>query len=232
MHQVSSFGRDPDRGGDWLGLRPAAARRKRVVVAPGETHPMAQLPGAGLITRVWMTTLLPLRRRALRDLVLRFAWDGEAQPSVECPFGDFFGAPFGREVAYDAAPMGIVGGGFLSRWPMPYAAGARLEILNDGNATIDPLFYQVTYHELDAPAALPRELAAREPDAVRRALHRRRGARRRALRRLPRRPAEPRVVAASRSARGRVPARLRPGDARGSGAHLGGRRGDRLAAGH
>ena len=153
MRQVSSFGRDPDRGGDWLGLRPVAARRKRVVVAPGETHVMARLPGAGLITRVWMTTLLPLRRRALRDLVLRFAWDGEAQPSVECPFGDFFGAPFGREVAYDAGPIGIVGGGFLSRWPMPYAAGARLEVLNDGTATIEPLFYQVTYYELAAPAA-------------------------------------------------------------------------------
>jgi hypothetical protein len=155
IRQASSFGRDPERGGDWLGLRPAAARRKRVVVAPGETHVMAQPPNAGLVTRLWMTTLLPPRRRALRDLALRFFWDGEADPSVECPFGDFFGAPFGREVAYDAGPMSILGGGFLSRWPMPYAAGARLEVRNDGAATIDPLYYQVTFYELAAPPGTP-----------------------------------------------------------------------------
>ena len=151
--QASSFGRDPRRGGDWLGFRPAEARRKRVLVAPGETHVLAALPGAGLVTRVWMTTSPWSRNRGLRDLVLRFFWDGEAQPSVECPFGDFFGAPFGRAVSFDAAPTAIVGGGFVGRWPMPYATGAHLEVVNDGPTTIDPLFYQVTFYELDAVPA-------------------------------------------------------------------------------
>ena len=67
---------------------------KRILIAPGETHTMASLSGAGMITRIHMTTLLPFNAHALRNLVLRFYWDGEKDPSVESPFGDFFGAPF------------------------------------------------------------------------------------------------------------------------------------------
>ena len=151
MRQVSSFDRDPDRGGTWHGLRPAVARRKRVLLAPGETHTIGELTGAGMITRMWMTTLLPLNLHALRNLTLRLYWDGEPQPSVDCPFGDFFGAPFGRYVGYVAEPMSLTSGGFNCIWPMPYASGARLEISNDGPGTVDPLFYQVTFYELDAP---------------------------------------------------------------------------------
>lgn len=149
--QLSSFGRDPDRGGTWFGLRPAAARQKRIALAPGETHVLGAPSGAGVITRLWMTTMLPLQRRALRDVVLRFYWDREQHPSVECPFGDFFGAPFGHYATYSSEPMTVASGGFTCQWPMPYVSGARLEMTNEGTATIDPIFYQVTFDELDAP---------------------------------------------------------------------------------
>ena len=94
--QASSFGRDPDRGGEWCGMRPAEARIKRIMLAPGETHIMASLTGPGMVTRINMTTLLPFNAHALRNLVLRFYWDGETQPSVGSPFGDFFGAIYQR----------------------------------------------------------------------------------------------------------------------------------------
>jgi hypothetical protein len=149
--QASSLGRDPDRGGTWCGLRPAPARGKRILLEPGETHAMASLQGAGLITRLWMTTLLPFNPNVLRDLVLRFYWDGEAQPSVESPLGDFFGAPFGRYASYVAAPLSLTSGAFNCLWPMPYASAARLEVTNEGSRSVDPLFYQVTYYELEAP---------------------------------------------------------------------------------
>lgn len=149
--QSSSFGRDPERGSSWLGLRPGPAKRKRVLLAPGETHTLAAPAGAGLITRLWMTTFLPTNAHALRGLVLRFFWDGESHPSVECPFGDFFGAPFGRYRAYISQPMSLTSGGFNCLWPMPYAAGARLEVANEGTRTVEPFFYQVTYYELDRP---------------------------------------------------------------------------------
>ena len=149
--QASSFDRDPERGGTWFGFRPLIARRKRIQIDPGETHTMASLKGAGLITRLWMTTFLPTNSHALRSLVLRFYWDDESQPSVECPFGDFFGAPFGRYVYYTAQPMSLTSGAFNSLWPMPYDSSARLEITNEGTAAVEPFFYHVTYYQIDEP---------------------------------------------------------------------------------
>ena len=154
--QASSFGHDPDRGSDWGGYRHREALIKRVLIAPGETRTMASLSGAGIITRIWMTTLLPFNKHALRNLVLRFYWDGENQPSVESPFGDFFGAPFGAYQPYVSAPMSLTAGAFNCLWLMPYAKGARLEITNEGPSIIDPFFYNITYQELteDPPSSL------------------------------------------------------------------------------
>jgi Protein of unknown function (DUF2961) len=145
--QATSFGRDPQRGDDWGGLRHFEARRKRILIAPGETHVMASLSGAGMITRIWMTTFLPFNAHALRDLVLRFYWDGENHPSVESPFGDFFGAPFGSYQPYVSAPLSLTAGAFNCLWLMPFADGARLEITNEGSSIVDPFFYNITYQE-------------------------------------------------------------------------------------
>ena len=124
--QASSFGRDAYRGSNWSGNRHMEACIKRILLAPGETHVMASLAGAGMITRIHMTTLLPFNNKALRNLVLRFYWDGEKLPSVESPFGDFFGAPFGVYQPYASAPMSLTAGAFNCLWLMPYANGARL----------------------------------------------------------------------------------------------------------
>jgi len=150
-HQLSSFDRDPSRGSTWAGLRPPASLRKRVLVQPGETHVLASLTGHGMITRLWMTTFLARNRHALRGLVLRFYWDGEIRPSVECPLGDFFGAPFGKYLSYVSEPLGLTGGGFCSFWHMPFEGQARLEVTNEGSAAVDPLFYQLTFDELAKP---------------------------------------------------------------------------------
>jgi D-arabinan exo alpha-(1,3)/(1,5)-arabinofuranosidase (non-reducing end) len=150
--QATSFGRDPHRGSNWGGLRSMEARIKRVLLAPGEMHTMASLSGAGMVTRIWMTTLLPFNAHALRDLVLRFYWDGETNPSVQSPFGDFFGAPFGAYQPYASAPMSLTAGAFNCLWLMPYAKGARLEVTNEGAKLVDPFFYNITYQDLpDGP---------------------------------------------------------------------------------
>jgi hypothetical protein len=147
IRQFSSFDRDPTRGGTWWATRPAPAKRKRILLEPGEVHTMAALTGPGLVTRLWMTTLVPVNRHALRDLVLRFYWDSEAEPSVLCPMGDFFGAPFGRYVPYVSAPTSLGSGGFSSSWLMPFATGARLDVTNEGTAVVDPLYYQLVVRQ-------------------------------------------------------------------------------------
>ncbi|HLO34028.1 MAG TPA: glycoside hydrolase family 172 protein [Anaerolineales bacterium] len=153
--QVSSFGRDPERGSRWGGYRHMEALIKRILIAPGETHTMAVLSGPGMITRMTMTTLLPFNVHALRNLVLRFYWDGETHPSVESPFGDFFGAPFGTYQPYASAPLSLTAGAFNCLWLMPYESGARLDITNEGSKVVDPFFYNITYQELPEEAPSP-----------------------------------------------------------------------------
>src|SRR5687768_10747812 len=72
--------------------------RKDVDIAPGETLTLCRLEGAGRIVRFWLTLPLLGQRFALKDAVIRMRWDGEADPSVEVPLGDFFGAAFGKAV--------------------------------------------------------------------------------------------------------------------------------------
>jgi hypothetical protein len=153
--QVSSY-RGDLRGFDLAKLRPAAARQKRILLEPGETHTMASLAGPGLITRIWVTGVPypPLSR--LRDVVLRCFWDGEREPSVACSVADFFGAPFGSARSYVSAPLSYTSGGFTSNFPMPYESVARIEVTNEGDRVVDPFFYAVTYYDLET--AVPTDL--------------------------------------------------------------------------
>jgi len=58
-------------------------------IPPGQTLELADIPGAGCIRHIYFTGLGG--PHYLRDMVLRMYWDGEDNPSVEVPFGDFFG---------------------------------------------------------------------------------------------------------------------------------------------
>ena len=61
-------------------------------IAPGATLLLGQIDGAGSIQQIWMT---PAGVR-WRDLILRIYWDGQREPSVEAPLGDFFACGWGR----------------------------------------------------------------------------------------------------------------------------------------
>lgn len=158
--QLSSH-RGDLRGSGMAGLRPAAARAKRVLLEPGETHTLAAIDGPGLITRIWVTGVpyRPLSR--LSDLVLRCFWDGEASPSVLCSVADFFGAPFGSARSYVSAPLSYTSGGFVSSFPMPFASAALLQVTNEGDRVVDPFFYAATFYHLDQPPETPLRMHAR-----------------------------------------------------------------------
>jgi len=75
----------------------------------------------------------PADRDVLRELVLQIKWDGETQPSVWCPLGDFFGTAPGAN-PYQSFPCGLAEDGwFYARWYMPFAKSAEVKILNEGN---------------------------------------------------------------------------------------------------
>ncbi|MBW2255329.1 MAG: DUF2961 domain-containing protein [Deltaproteobacteria bacterium] len=114
-----------------------------------------------------MTLPLTGQGPVLKDAVLRVYWDGESDPSIETPLGDFFGASFGRPRRLVSAHLVITGGAYLCRFEMPFNTGARIEVENQGSRPLRHLFFQVGYLEEPArttPGGARRGLARRAED--------------------------------------------------------------------
>jgi hypothetical protein len=79
---LSFSGASVDLGQGWK-VRPF------VKVPAHQTVTMMDVDGPGIIEHIWMATA-PSWEGNGRASVLRFYWDGEAQPSVETPMTDFF----------------------------------------------------------------------------------------------------------------------------------------------
>ncbi len=106
---------------------------KQVKIAPGQTVTVAQFEGQRAITGI--DASLPVAEGdldTLRELTLHLYWDGESQPSVWAPFGDFFGTAPGVN-KYESFPLGVTDSGFYSRWYMPFGKGAQIKVTNDGD---------------------------------------------------------------------------------------------------
>ena len=102
--------------------------RVTVTVPPGTTLPLHTVGGNRAITGIRAQVELPAPpedRRALRELALSIRWDGEGQPSVWSPLGDFFGAAPGV-CFYRTLPLGVTDGGLYCHWFMPFAERAEL----------------------------------------------------------------------------------------------------------
>jgi hypothetical protein len=155
MRQVSSQGRQvpPDFMAKAIGVGEPG---KSVLIQPGETYTVTEIKGAGTILRIWMTIIQPIPGMPTNFnhyLVLRFYWDGEETPSVEVPFGDFFGVPWGKYTHYIAEPLSCTSGGYNCRFPMPFERGCRIEVINQAAEPCPALFFQVQYLELDEQPA-------------------------------------------------------------------------------
>ncbi len=126
----------------------------RLHIESGETRIIADIEGAGCITHIWVTLAMdcvPEEKDFLRKIVLRMFWDGEKNPSVEAPIGDFFGMGHARSKNFVSAPLQMSpedGKGFNCWFPMPFAKGARLEVLNECEATC-LFYYYVDYEAYD-----------------------------------------------------------------------------------
>jgi hypothetical protein len=118
-------------------------------IAPGGTLTLCELQGPGQIDHIWIT-IAARERRYSRLLVLRMYWDGEQNPSVECPLGDFFGIGHGVDVPYDSLPVRISseGRGRNCYWPMPFRKSARITVTNEGRLPVDAFYYYVDWHKV------------------------------------------------------------------------------------
>ncbi len=124
-----------------------------VWIAPGETKTIADIPGTGIIRRFYVAPYSTDRNR-FRKVVLRMYWDGQKDPSVEVPLGDFFGSGLGtlryfHSIAMDVNP-GFSGYDFdamVSYLPMPFANGARITVENDGGIKDFLLWFHIEYEQ-------------------------------------------------------------------------------------
>ncbi|MBE3558658.1 MAG: DUF2961 domain-containing protein [Ktedonobacteraceae bacterium] len=118
-----------------------------IKLAPGSLTTLAEITGSGALQHIWMTT----HPRHWRQLVLRAYWDGEQQPSLECPYGDFFACGWCELCHINSLPIAVnPAGGMNSYWPMPFRQSARITIENLGTEEA-VLYYQIDYALTEVP---------------------------------------------------------------------------------
>ena len=127
-----------------------------VRVPAGETFVMADVKGEGAIQQIWLTPA-----GTWRHAILRIYWDGEAEPSVECPVGDFFACGWGQYAQVSSLPVCVnPGSAFNCYWEMPFRKGFKMTIENiaakprTGEAPTTnqfTVYYQVNYTLTDVP---------------------------------------------------------------------------------
>ena len=120
-------------------------------IAPGDTLTLAELQGPGCIRHIWVT-IASDEQNFLRKLALRMYWDGEQNPSVEAPIGDFFGVGHGIATHYISLPLAMITArGFNCYFPMPFNKSARITVTNDGRQPVGAFYYHVDYETYDKP---------------------------------------------------------------------------------
>jgi len=150
----------------WLGDLPRAKdyRYKRVgswdqtganadarQIEPGETITILDEKGPALISHIWITISSP-ERYHLKKLVLRAYWDGESEPSVETPIGDFFGLGNGEYFLYQSLPLAVGSAQALnSYFPMPFNKSARITVTNEGRQKAGAFYYNMDLRVYDQP---------------------------------------------------------------------------------
>jgi hypothetical protein len=119
-----------------------------VRIKAGSTFTMGEIDGSGAIQQIWMT---PAPLDKTRHFILRCYWDGEEEPSVEVPMGDFFACGWGQYCQINSLPVCVnPGSAFNCYWTMPFHKKAKItmENLDERDMT---LYYQINYTLADVP---------------------------------------------------------------------------------
>ncbi len=118
-----------------------------LAIEAGETVVLAEIEGSGAIQSIWMAGYTG------RDLILRFYWDHQEQPSVECPETDFFACgwddnssdPFGPFSQLTSSMVCVNPNHALNCfWCMPFKKHCLITAENRSKG-LHKLFYQVNY---------------------------------------------------------------------------------------
>jgi len=101
------------------------------------------MEGPGIINRIWIT-INDRSPNMLRSLVINMYWDNEKKPAVSVPLGDFFGTGLGKTAVYENALFANPEGrSFNSFIQMPFKKAARIELVNESDADLTMVFYDI-----------------------------------------------------------------------------------------
>jgi hypothetical protein len=120
-----------------------------ITIPAGKAVNILQAPGPGVITRIWFR-IDSGDPYFLRRILLRMYWDNEETPSVEVPFGDFFGCGFAYK-QYTTPYLAMSSGGYTCFFPMPFEAMARIVIVNESPIELKGLYFQIDYQKIEEP---------------------------------------------------------------------------------
>jgi hypothetical protein len=116
-------------------------------VPPRSTSVIADVKGMGAIQQIWITPA-----GNWRYTILRVYWDGETEPSIECPIGDFFACGWGKFAQVTSLPVCVnPGSGLNCYWEMPFRKSFKMTVENLDDEEL-VFFYQINYTLTDVPA--------------------------------------------------------------------------------
>jgi len=136
----------------------AGGNKDCIVVPPGETRVLADVPGRGSIQHLYIGTTTP-SSATLRDVVLRMYWDGRKEPCVETPLGDFYLTPYepfahpvrSALVTINQGMTGLGSRGYHAYFPMPFAYGGRITLENQSDRDAGQFCYHIEYETYSEP---------------------------------------------------------------------------------
>ncbi|MFC4872536.1 glycoside hydrolase family 172 protein [Negadavirga shengliensis] len=116
-------------------------------IKPEETRVIGEVTGPGIIKHIWVT-IASNEPGHLKKIVLRMYWDGEDQPSVEAPIGDFFGLGLGKYYLFESKYLSVGSQRALnSAFPMPFKQSAKITVTNEGEQEINAFYYNIDWEK-------------------------------------------------------------------------------------
>ncbi|MCZ2077675.1 MAG: DUF2961 domain-containing protein [Bryobacterales bacterium] len=115
---------------------------------PGQTMAIFDEAGPAEIRHIWIT-MDSGEAYHLKKIVLRMYWDGEADPSVEVPVGDFFGLGLGTYATFHSALITVAPDKALNAYfPMPFRKHGRITVTHEGTRDVNAFYWNIDWIKL------------------------------------------------------------------------------------
>lgn len=134
----------------------SGANRDALLIKAGRTRTIAKIKGPGAIKHIWITIACE-DEFYLRRILLRAYWDGEKDPSIDTPIGDFFGVGHATVTSYQCAVLNMSqnpnspNAALNCYFPMPFNESAQLQVVNQCPVDIRAFYYYVDHELYDEP---------------------------------------------------------------------------------